>query len=55
VARLVNHLAENREPIIVSITTGSPKGLRGSQDADDPMNLIRVMPAEGVVALPCGA
>jgi hypothetical protein len=27
--------------------TGSPKGLRGSRDADDPMNLIRVIPAEG--------
>ena len=39
----------------VSLTeaTGSPKGLRGSRDADDPMNLIRVMPAEEFVTLPC--
>ena len=26
---------------------GSPMGLRGRPDADDPMNLIRIMPAEG--------
>jgi hypothetical protein len=35
-------------------TTGSPKGLRGLPGwtlANDPMNLIRVMPAEGVVVL----
>jgi hypothetical protein len=30
-------------------------GLRGLPDADDPMNLIRVMPAEEIVTLPCGA
>jgi hypothetical protein len=39
-------------------TMGSPKGLRGLPGytlADDPMNLIRVMPAEEFVALPCGA
>jgi hypothetical protein len=24
-------------------------GLRGRPDADDPMNLIRIMPAEGVL------
>jgi len=29
-------------------------GLRGLPDANDPMNLIRIMPAEGVVTLPCG-
>jgi hypothetical protein len=39
-------------------TTGSPLGLRGlpgSTQADDPTNLIRVMPAEELVALPRGA
>jgi hypothetical protein len=30
------------------------RGLLGSKRANDPMNLIRVMPAEGCVALPCG-
>ena len=43
---------------MVAGTTGSPNGLRGLQakrGADDPMNLIRVMPAEEFVALPCGA
>jgi hypothetical protein len=40
---------------MVNQTTGSPRGLRGLPDADDPMNLIRIMPAEGVVALPCSA
>lgn len=31
-------------------TTGSPKGLRGLPDANDPKNLIRIMPAEGGAA-----
>jgi len=35
---------------MLTVTTGSPMGLRGLPDANDPMNLIRVMPAEGVVA-----
>jgi hypothetical protein len=39
---------------IVRSATGSPMGLRGLPDANDPMNLIRIMPAEGVVTLPCG-
>jgi len=30
--------------------TGSPLGLRGLPKANDPMNLIRVMPAEGGAA-----
>jgi hypothetical protein len=32
---------------MVTTTTGSPPGLRGLPDANDPKNLIRVMPAEG--------
>jgi len=35
---------------MIAIATGSPIGLRGLPDANDPMNLIRIMPAEGVLA-----
>jgi hypothetical protein len=37
-------------------SNGEPAGAeRFAMTADDPMNLIRIMPAEGVVALPCSA
>jgi hypothetical protein len=47
---VVNRLAPQPVPLIVSKATGSPMGLRGLPDADDPMNLIRIMPAEGGAA-----
>ena len=46
-SRATNRLARQRVPFIVAQATGSPQGLRGLPDADDPMNLIRIMPAEG--------
>ena len=40
------------------LNNGEPAGAErfalGCVLANDPMNLIRVMPAEGVVTLPCG-
>jgi hypothetical protein len=50
---LVNRLAPGRGAFIVIQAMGSPMGLRGRPDADDPMNLIRIMPAEGGASSAC--